>query len=303
MATALTIEHPPEVDYPTGDGQPVGETPIHRDNLLGLVDDLRRFHAGDPMAYVSGNMFLYYEQGNKRKHVSPDVFVAKGIPDGDRDAYFTWIEGKGPDFIIELTSPSTCDEDFDDKFRLYRDVLKVPEYFLFDPKGEYLVPPLRGYRLDAAGEYVRIEPIDGRLPSEVTGLHLEAVGKWLRLWNPATRAWVPTRFEVADAAEAKADAAELKADAAVATADAAEAKADAAKAKADAAVATADAAKARADAAEVNLKRVETELARTEARRLFAEKEHLRTAERLRMAEEEIEQLRRELEGLRRSTT
>ena len=48
----------------------------------------------------------------------------------------------------------------------------MPEYFLFDPRSEYLKPSLRGFRL-IAGEYRPIEPIDGRLPSEMLGLHLE----------------------------------------------------------------------------------------------------------------------------------
>ena len=45
-------------------------------------------------------------------------------------------------------------------------------HLLFDPTEDYLDPPLQGFRL--AGElYVPIEPIAGRLPSQVLGLHLE----------------------------------------------------------------------------------------------------------------------------------
>lgn len=53
-----------EIEYPTGDGQPVGETPIHRDNLLIGVKTLDRHFVHEPMVYVSGNMFVYYEQGD-----------------------------------------------------------------------------------------------------------------------------------------------------------------------------------------------------------------------------------------------
>ena len=98
--------------------------------------------------------------------------------------------------VIEITSPSTRREDLKDKFALYRDTLQVREYFLFDPYGEYLDPPLRGYRL-VDGEYVEIEPIDGRLPSEVTGLHLEAGEPMLQLYDPETRRRLPTVFEMA----------------------------------------------------------------------------------------------------------
>jgi hypothetical protein len=82
-----TIPSPPhvlaadaEIDYPTGDSRPLGETPLHRDNLLTAVKTLERHFADEPLVYVSGNMFVYYEKGNRRKHVSPDVFVAVGVP-------------------------------------------------------------------------------------------------------------------------------------------------------------------------------------------------------------------------------
>src|SRR4051812_21076010 len=150
------------VDYPTGDGKPVGETPIHRDNLLESIRDLQNHFDGEEMIYISGNMFLYYVEGDRRKHVSPDVFVVRGIPNTYRDAYFLWVEGKGPDLVIEMTSRPTRKEDMEKKYALYRDVLRVGEYFLFDPKAEYLKPSLQGYRL-VDGQYVPIEPEDGRL--------------------------------------------------------------------------------------------------------------------------------------------
>jgi hypothetical protein len=46
------------VEYPTGDGKPMAETPVHRDNMIALLDVLRARFADDPMAYISGNMFL-----------------------------------------------------------------------------------------------------------------------------------------------------------------------------------------------------------------------------------------------------
>ena len=64
----------------------------------------------------------------------PTSFWFRGVPNKDRDAYFVWEEGKGPDVVFEYTSESTRDEDLDEKYNLYQDVLKVPEYFLFDPK-------------------------------------------------------------------------------------------------------------------------------------------------------------------------
>jgi hypothetical protein len=73
-------------------------------------------------------------------------------------------------------------------------VLRVKEYFLFDPFEDYLDPPMQGYRL-RKDEYVAIRPVEGRLPSQVVGLHLERSGSELRLWNPKTGLWLPTPAE------------------------------------------------------------------------------------------------------------
>jgi Uma2 family endonuclease len=215
QSTHPTTKDNPPVEYPTGDGQPMAETPIHRDNMIALLDVLRARFAPDPMVYISGNMFLYYVPGRKRRHVSPDVFLVRGIPNKDRDAYFVWEEGKGPDVVFEFTSESTRDEDLDDKYNLYQEVLQVPEYFLFDPKQEYLTPSLQGFRL-RSGRYVPIEPVGGRLPSEVLGLQLERDGAFLRLQDPATGQKLLTSWEslsVTEAALRKAEAEKRQAEA------------------------------------------------------------------------------------------
>src|SRR4029077_1440785 len=95
----------------------------------------------DPMVFVAGNLFLYYARGDRLKHLSPDVFVVRGIPKRPpRRRYLVWVEGKVPDWVMEYTSESTREEDLDDKFAIYQDTIKVPELFLFDPLGEYLKP-------------------------------------------------------------------------------------------------------------------------------------------------------------------
>jgi Uma2 family endonuclease len=183
----------------------MGETPRHRQNMTDLIGSLEVWFDPDPQAYVSGNMFVYYVPGDRLKHVSPDVFVVRGVPkELERRRYLVWEEKKGPDLIIELTSASTQEEDLDDKFAIYQDTLKVKEYFLFDPYEEYLDPPLRGYRL-RRGRYVRIRPVEGRLPSRVLGLHLEQHGGQLRLYDPAAAEWLPTPRERAEQAEREAE--------------------------------------------------------------------------------------------------
>jgi Uma2 family endonuclease len=181
-------------DYPTSDGRPMAETDHHRILMNDLIQTLEAYYADDPMVYVSGNLLLFYEPGNRRRHISPDVFVVKGVAKNRRLNYLVWEEGKGPDVVVELTSSSTRHEDQDRKFRRYRDVLRVKEYFLFDPFGDYLKPPLQGYRL-RAGQYQAIRPIQGRMPSKVLELHLERRSSDLRLYDPTSQRWLPTPQE------------------------------------------------------------------------------------------------------------
>ena len=202
MATTPRSRAGRAIDYPTGDGKPMAETDVHRDLMFDLIGTLQVRLADDPMAYVSGNLLLFYEEGNRRKHVSPDVFVVLGVEKKRREHYLTWLEGRGPDLVIELTSKSTKSEDIHKKMDLYRDVIRVPEYFLFDPFEDYLRPSMQGYRL-AGGRYEPIAWVDGRLPSAVLGLHLERDGIALRLRDPATGRRLPTLGERADRAEAE----------------------------------------------------------------------------------------------------
>jgi Uma2 family endonuclease len=156
-----------------------------------ILEPLDQWFADDPEVFVGGNMFVHYEEGNRNRHVSPDVFVVKGVPKlPERRNYLVWVEGKGLDFVIELTSRSTRNEDLNIKMAIYRDILRVKEYFLFDPYREYLDPPLQGYRLGRK-HYRPIAAVNSRLPSEVLRLHLEAAGEQLRLYDPVKKRWLP----------------------------------------------------------------------------------------------------------------
>jgi Uma2 family endonuclease len=179
----------------------MAETDHHRDLMVAGIDTIKLARAGDPDFYVSGNLLVFYEPGNRRKHVAPDFFAVRGVPNHKRDHYLIWEERQGPEVAIEYTSKTTRKEDQETKFVLYRDTLRVKEYFLFDPFGDYLQPQLQGYRL-RAGRYVRIRPVDGRLPSQILGLHLEVQGDQLRFYDPSAGHWLPTPDEARRQAEA-----------------------------------------------------------------------------------------------------
>lgn len=54
-----------------------------------------------PDVYVSGNLFIYYEQGNPESVIAPDVFVVFGVDNKERRSYKTWEEqDKTPDFVL-----------------------------------------------------------------------------------------------------------------------------------------------------------------------------------------------------------
>ena len=170
------------VVYPTSDGQPMAETEVHGECMMYVASALRwwfRKHGRDDV-HVGSNNFLYYERGNPRAVVSPDVYVVVGAPAGLRDTYMLWNEPKGPDLVLEVTSDSTRRTDERRKRDIYAE-LGVREYFLYDPRAEYLVPPLQGWRLHE-GEYgvmPAVTMLSNRgvaVASEVLGLELRDAG-------------------------------------------------------------------------------------------------------------------------------
>jgi len=199
--TTRIVEPQPEIEYPESDGQPMGETGIHVNVSFTLLDLLVRYFAGRPRVAVHANMFVYYVEGDPTRNVSPDLFVTFGVPARrERRTFKVWEEGKCPDFVLEVTSRKTRTQDRGEKFEIYRDVLRVREYILFDPEWDYLDPSLQGYRL-MGRRYARIAEVAGRLPSKVLGLHLERDGLDLRLYNPQTGLWLPTSEEIQAALE------------------------------------------------------------------------------------------------------
>ena len=226
---------PAPVEYPCSDGQPMAESDVHARCMMHVATALRRHFArragGD--VYVSTNSFLYYEQGNPRAVVAPDVYVVIGAPGHLRDSYLLWNEPKAPDFVLETTSKSTRREDSGSKRDVYA-ALGVTEYFLYDPRAEYLTPALQGFRLED-GRYrplptMTVLPDRGAtMRSEVLGLELRdrRDEQMLRLRDPATGRDLPTYEELDEAheaAEAAQWAAEVERQAAEAARKAAEAR-------------------------------------------------------------------------------
>jgi Uma2 family endonuclease len=228
---ASAIEQPLErglggnPEYPTSDHRPMAETDLHRELMFEIIEALKAYYAGQPV-YVTGNLLVFYEPGNKRRHISPDCMVVKGVAPVPHLNYLIWEEGRSADVVIEITSKTTRKEDIKKKYDIYRTIMRVHEYFLFDPTGDYLSPRLQGYRL-IDDQYVPIEPTGGRLFSEELGLFFEGqeIPDWrerlklfklkrpaeqLRLYDPATSRWLPTIAESLQIARQRAEAAEQR---------------------------------------------------------------------------------------------
>jgi Uma2 family endonuclease len=185
MSTTTIFPPLPAIEYPESDGKPLGETDAHRREILAIISMLELYFAAHADVYISGNLMLYYEEGNPRAVVSPDVFVVKGVSKHERRVYKLWEEGQPPTVVFEITSRSTRLEDKGSKRELFA-MLRVREYFLFDPLSEYLKPPLQGFRL-ADDEYVAIQPDeDGALVSEELGLRMRRDSSYLRLTDITT---------------------------------------------------------------------------------------------------------------------
>ena len=178
-----------EIEYPDSDGLPMAESDFQRECLTYAVEALRGHFRERDDVYVSGNLFIYYEEGNPKAVVAPDVFVVIGASNHDRPSYKLWNEPKGPDFVLEITSKSTRGEDQGAKRGIYA-YLGVREYWQYDPTGDYLDPPLQGFQLIERNYWPlrAATPLPGgfSLRSEVLGLDLRLEEGVFRFHDPRT---------------------------------------------------------------------------------------------------------------------
>ena len=184
--------------YPSSDGQRRAESTQQERAMRAAVTCLEVFFQDRKDVFVASDLLIYYRETVPAMRVAPDVFVTFGVPQGHRMNYKLWEEGRPPDFVLEVASPTTVKEDVERKPGLYARI-GVREYWQFDPHGDLLSPLLQGRRL-VGRRYVELRPErqageESRYVSEVLGLHLVSKGTCLRFWNPARQEFLRTHEE------------------------------------------------------------------------------------------------------------
>jgi Uma2 family endonuclease len=264
-----------EIFYPETDGKSMAESDLHRGVMFAIIRLLQRFFLGR-RTYVSGNLLIYYEQGNPYKAVSPDCFIVREIEPHPRNVYKIWEEGKGPEVVFEISSKTMRHVDFGKKMRLYAE-LGVQEYFIYDPTSEYLDPPLFAYEL-VGGGYVPMKPVKEEVVigdlafvpgqteapeyiSRLLGLRLTLDEQdHLQFYDLATNQRLLDDAEALTVAETMAKDAELRA-------EEEKLRAEEEKLRAEEEKLRAEQQKQRAEEAEAKIARLEEELARSRAGR------------------------------------
>jgi Uma2 family endonuclease len=191
----LSIPHPgepdiesilPKVELIESDGVPMESDWHVRETHLLL--DIFDHHCRDRNdCYYAGNMFLYYseEQARNRDFKGPDFFFVANTHREPRRLYWaTWLENnRTPDVVVELSSPTTVHIDHGEKKDIYERVLRVPDYFCYDPTTQ----KLDGWRLDPK-RYRALSPNDrGWLWSEELQLW---VGAWRGFIDHGEETWL-----------------------------------------------------------------------------------------------------------------
>ncbi len=273
------------IHYPDSDGRFLPENPLQASAIVNLRAALTHHFNEVPRVVLRGGMFMYYEEGNPKKNIAPDIFVVLDHDLGKRRVYKIWEEGKPPDFALEVLSPSTYTHNEEEKVVLYAR-LGIGEYFRFQPDPEKQEPRLVGHRLHR-GEYrdVEAEP-GGGLLSVSLGVEMRVEGENVRVRDPVTGTEYPWMDEIPR--NTKAAALRLKAEVEARRLADARAEAEAARAETEAEARRRSEARAEAEAAraEAEAARAEAEAARAEAeaevrRRLEAQAE----ADKTRIAE------------------
>ena len=147
----------------------------------------------DSTLVVADKWIVASAEFNRARARRPDLLIAFGVSPEDYRAsngYIVSEQGKPPDFIMEVASPSTAEVDTGDK-RVDYAALGIPEYWRFDETGDSHGDRLAGDRLEG-GEY-RPVSIDEVAPGVVQG-YSPALNLIIR-WDHGHLVWIDPATE------------------------------------------------------------------------------------------------------------
>ena len=78
-----------DVVYPSSDGAPVAETPLHVRAIMLLFQALEDSLPARKDIYVAADMFWYWQEGHPEARRAPDIMVIKGVGRAERRS-FDW---------------------------------------------------------------------------------------------------------------------------------------------------------------------------------------------------------------------
>jgi Uma2 family endonuclease len=175
--------------------EPTLETELHLEEIILLLKCLKWLWRDRTDFYAAGNLTIYYnlKKSKSEDFRGPDFFVVLDTERKTRKSWTVWEEdGKYPNLILEILSPTTANTDKTLKKRLYQDTFRTPDYFWFDPESLEFA----GFHL-LDGKYEPVEPNnDGHLWSQQLGLYLGIYQGLVRFFT-ADGQLVPTPEESA----------------------------------------------------------------------------------------------------------
>jgi Uma2 family endonuclease len=117
------------------EGKPLDMTNYNQTNITGNSYLLKDFLGHPETTLTAGEHYLARTRPTDMTGVRyPDLLVAFGVnPESyyQANAYIIEEQGKPPDFVMEIASPSTRDQDATDKRHDY-EALGIPEYWRFN---------------------------------------------------------------------------------------------------------------------------------------------------------------------------
>ena len=215
---------PDELRLPSCEDEPVPQNTVQAVAIEEGFGALRQHWRGRRDVFVGQDQFLYWDpaydsrRNKKNPPAAPDVYVAFDVANRHHRSYVMWEEGKPPDFVLEVVSPSSRRRDMQEKPELYAKI-GVPELFLYDPGDEKeqelpgFVPALAGFEL-RGGRGGKYRPLpEEELPVGVVGIRSKKLGLCLCVqrsgpepldgflcwYDPAAGRFLPTRHQWADA--------------------------------------------------------------------------------------------------------